>query len=693
MKRTRLERIRLGVIFVLVAGFFSIAAARLVHLQVFQSTRYSAIVVRQSSSTIRIPAERGAIFDRNGQLVAKNVIARSLYAWPRTNQELARIGSYLENLYDLRRGTAVKRYRLRVKQFSWIKRRLPDRLADQIASEAPSGLHLRRESRRTYPFGIVGKQILGFTDIDNQGQSGFELASDSILAGKLGTADVRKDARQKTYRVNETAVVKPRPGRSAILTVDWRLQEIVEAELVRSVKQYQAKSGMAVFLDCNSGDILAAAHFDPKERYPERPAKLRAISDQFEPGSVFKIFTAAALMDAGLIDYADSVFCENGKWRVDRRTLHDDKKHGWLNFRSVMELSSNIGIAKFALEMPPEELFAVYRKFGFGQKLRLGLPGEASGSFNRPQRWSDYNIAAMTMGHSIATTPMQLAAAIAAVANGGRLMRPRLVLGYVDQTGNLVREIEAQEICRVFDESISDSLRSILRGVVVNGTAKPVNSEVIAIAGKTGTAEIPDLVNGGYHKNHFSASFGGFFPYDRPIIAGLVLLEDPRPITYGGYTAGVAFKRIAESYSIINPDAFVMRDRILFASNDRLENIIEVPDLVGRDISLARQLAEESGISLRASAEEGIVSWQFPPADRILFEGDELIVSVRQTDSDQQAMADLRGLPIRMVAAFLHQLGIDFQVDGVGAVVRQSIKPGTMISPGSVRCRLVCRST
>lgn len=692
MKRTRLERIRLGIIFVLVAGFFTIAAARLVHLQVFQSARYSAIVARQSHSTIRIPAERGSIYDRNGQLVAKNVIARSLYAWPRNSQERAQVASYLERLYDLKRGTAVKKYRLRVKQFSWIKRRLTDRAADRIAAEAPGGLHLRQESRRTYPFGTVGKQILGFTDIDNKGQSGFELASDSILAGKPGMADVRKDALQTTYRVNETAVVRPQPGRSAIMTVDWRLQEIVETEIARAVKEYNAKSGMAVFLDCDNGDILAAAHFDPTERYPERPTKLRAISDQFEPGSVFKIFTAAAVMDAGLVVYTDTVFCEEGAWLVDRRTIHDDKEHGWLNFRSVMELSSNIGIAKFALEMPPEELFDVYRRFGFGQKLRCGLPGEAAGSLNKPQPWSDFNIASLTMGHSIATTPMQLAAAIAAVANGGRLMRPRLVLGYVDQTGNLVREIEPQEICRVFDESISDSLRAILRGVVENGTATPVNSEVIAIAGKTGTAEIPDLVNGGYLKNHFSASFGGFFPYDRPIIAGLVVLEDPRPITYGGYTAGKAFKRIAECYSVINPDAFVNQDRTLFASSDKLENTIEVPDLVGRDISLARQLAEQNGINLCVSAEKGIVNWQFPPADRLLFRGDKLIVSVGQSGSDEQPMADLRGLPIRMVAAFLHQVGIEFQFEGVGSVVRQSIKPGTMISPGSARCKLVCRA-
>jgi cell division protein FtsI (penicillin-binding protein 3) len=477
------------------------------------------------------------------------------------------------------------------------------------------------------------------------------------------------------------------------LTIDWRLQDIVESELTSAVSKYNAKSGMAVFLDCHTGDILAAAHFDPAERFPERPAKLRAISDQFEPGSVFKMFTAAALLDANLVNFQDSVFCEEGKWKLGRRTLHDDKELGWLNFRQVVEFSSNIGIAKFAMNMPPEELFDVYRKFGFGQKLRCGLPGEAAGSLNKPQPWSEYNIAALTMGHSVATTPLQLAAAIAAVANGGTLMRPRILLGYIEPDGGLVRESESQEICRVFEESISDSLRSILRGVVERGTAKVINSEVIKIAGKTGTAEIPDLINGGYHKNHFSASFGGFFPYDRPIIAGLVVLEDPRPITYGGYTAGKAFKQIAEEYSVINPDAFILRDRTLFASNDRLDNTVEVPNLVGRDVHLAIELAEKNGVKLRASATEGVVTWQFPPADRVLFAGDELIVSVAQTEAKEQPMADLRGLPIRTVAAFLHHIGIDYRIEGVGTVVNQSIKPGTIVSPGSASCRLVCKAT
>jgi len=690
MKRTRQEKIRLGLIFVLVIGFFSVVAARLVHLQIVLSPAYSEIVSRQSSGKVSIPASRGIIYDRNGRVVANNVTLASLYAYPQSTRELRSVTEYVEKLFGLEKGTAQKKFGLAVKKFRWIKRRLDDDLAGTIAEAAPRGLYLRKETQREYPFGLIGKQILGFTDIDNCGQSGFELAFDSMLAGQQGWADIRRDGLRNTFRVKETALVKPVPGQSLLLTVDWRLQEILEEELQKGVFEHNARSGMAVFLDCNSGEVLAMAHYDPTEEHPTRPTKLRPVTDQFEPGSVFKAITAAGLIDDGLIDYSDSVYCEDGKWRVGRRILHDDKKHEWLNFRQIIELSSNIGIGKLAVEWGGEELYEVAGRFGIGRKARIGLPGETAGRLVRPSRWSDYNVASLAMGHAVAVNALQMASAFGAIANGGELLRPRLVLGQVDNKGDVINRSTRELECTAMLPETADTLRSLLRGVVERGTAEVVNSPMVTIAGKTGTAQIPDLVNGGYLRGKYNASFAGFFPAENPLIAGIVVLEAPRPVTYGGLTSGPVMRRIAERYSILHPDLFAVPERMMAEKSRQFHNTVEIPDLVGRELTQAEAIAGRCGLAVRADGDEGHVVGQYPGPDRLAFEGDQILIKVVSGEDAHRRMADLRGLSIRQVSAFLDMSGINFRIEGNGKVVKQSIKPGELIDL-SAECRLECR--
>ena len=690
MKRTRQENVRLGIFFFLVCCFFAIVIARLIHLQILESSRYSEIVKRQSSGTVPIPASRGIIYDRNGKVVANNITRHSLYAYPRDASELNRVAAYVERLFDLKAGTARNRFGLAVKRFRWIKRMLDDDLAAKIAADAPAGLSLRKETQRDYPYGLIGKQVIGFADIDNHGKSGVELSCDSILTGKEGYADIHRDGLRNTYRVEEQALVKPEPGRSLVLTVDWDLQEIVEEELRRGVAEYNAKSGMAVFVDCTNGEVLAIAHYDPNEKNPGKPVKLRAVSDQFEPGSILKAFTAVGVIEEGLVNYDDSIFCEEGKWKVGRRTLHDDKELGWLRFREVMELSSNIGIAKYAIMQGGEGLLDVLRRFGLGEKTCVGLPGETSGQLIPPKRWSDYNIAALAMGHAVAVNAVQMANGFAAIGNGGNLYQPRLILGQVDHEGELICRSEPMVLRRVLSRTCADTLGSILRGVVERGTGEPVNSSVVSIAGKTGTAQIPNLEKGGYYWGKFLGSFAGFFPCEKPRVAGIVIMENPQPIHYGGWTAGPVFRRVAERYSILHPDVFTAPDRMLAETSTKFQNTCEVPDLVGHRVEQAMAMATERGLTLRCNEEEGTVVWQFPASDRLAFEGDEILVSVSTSAGADITMADLRGLSIREASAFLGKFGIDFLIRGNGQVVKQSIRPGETVARGE-QCRLECK--
>jgi cell division protein FtsI/penicillin-binding protein 2 len=690
MSRTRQESLRLGILFVVVCAFFVIAVARLVHLQIYKSAEYSAIVDRQSSGKIPIPASRGILYDRNGQVVANNVVASSLYAWADSRRELRSIASYLEDIYHLPAGSAVRKYGLEVRKFRWIDRHMDDALAARVENDAPEGLYIRQETERDYPFDTIGKQILGFTDIDGKGQSGLELQYDSVLAGQKGFADIRRDGLRNTFRVKESALVKPIPGQSIVLTVDWRLQEILEEELRDGVIDYHAKSGMAVLLNCNNGEILAAAHFDPNEKHPDRPLKLRPMTDQFEPGSIFKAVTAAGMLDAGIVNFDTTIDCENGKWKLGRRTLHDDKKHGLLTFREIIELSSNIGVAKWAIKEGGEEMYEAIKRFDIGSRTGLDWPGEATGMLSRPNRWSDYTIAALAMGHSVAVSPLQMADAMAAIANGGRIYQPRIVLGFVDDKGNVIDRTSSTVVNEAMQEASADTLRSILRGVVERGTAEAVNSEIVSIAGKTGTAQIPDVANHRYFWGKFMASFAGFFPAERPLVAGVVVLEDPQPIHYGGLTAGPIFRRIAERYTILNPDVFTVPDRMIAEQSRKFHNTSVVPDLLGHQLAQAKAMAEESGFELRTGADSGIVMWQFPPPDRLALENEQIIVLTKEDKTEKPRMANLKGLSIREVSAFLSLIGVDCVVQGNGRVVAQSIKPGETISENSV-CRLECR--
>ncbi len=692
MNRTKQESVRLGLFFVVMTIFFMIILLRLVHLQVVLADEYLERVEKQSGGEVAIPSTRGVIFDRNGNVIANNLFVYSLYAYPESEKELKEISDYLSDIFSLSRNRAVKKFDLRIKKFRWIERKISDKFAEQIEENVPHGLYLRREAKRDYPFGQVGKQIVGFTSIDNKGLSGFEYSFDSLLMGKKGWADIRRDGLRNTYRVKEQALVKPIQGQSIVLTLDFKLQQIVEEEIKLGLEKYNAKSAMAAFLNCNTGEILAMAHYDPSERNPDKPQKLRVIADQWEPGSIFKVLTASAILDNNLVDFEDSIYCEKGLWKINRNYLHDDKELEWLTFREIMELSSNIGIAKFAIELGGEEILERSKSFGLGQKMLQVLPGETSGKINPPPTWSDYNTAVLSIGHSIAVSTLQMAVAFGVIANGGELIRPRLVLGRVDENGYVVDQNNCEVISRVMMAASADSLRSFLRGVVERGTAEAANSPVVNIAGKTGTAQIYDVERKRYFRSKFMASFAGFFPAEDPIIAGIIVYEEPHPIHYGGWTSGPTFKRIAERYAVLNPDFFTAQNQLLSISDFGKRNTVEVPDLIGRKLVEVKIQMEQLGLKSRINNKNGYVVWQYPRADRLLFKGDELILIMQESATEQLKMIDMKGLSIREMSAFCDFAKINFEINGKGQVVRQSIKPGVTLTENSF-CLVTCCSS
>ncbi len=687
------EKLRLGVVLAALALTFSAVTARLWYIQVSQHKRYLEIALKQSTGKIPLQAERGTIYDRTGRPVAHNVVRAGVFVSPRSAEDAKAAGRYLDKLFSKRRGYHQREHKITRGKFRWIRRGIDDALARKIRLDAPAGVFVMDESGREYPYGLVGKQILGYTDIDNNGISGVESRFDEDLKGVDGKADIQRDGLRNIYKVDENPLVKPQPGQSLILTVDWEFQEIVEEELRAAVEEFNAQGASALFVDCATGEILSAAHYDPTEKHPGRPSKLKSITDSFEPGSIYKIITAAGVLDGGIATPDRLVYCEKGKWRLGRRTLHDDKELEDVTFHQTISKSSNIGVGKLAIELGGEGLIGVSQKFGIGQKTRVDFPGEQAGVLHTDMRWSDYNIAALSIGHSVTVTPIQMAMAIASIANGGSLYRPHLLRGVVSANGITEDNREAEFVCRTMKSENSELLRAMLEDVVdTGGTAPPTKSAIVSIAGKTGTAEVPRPDGKGYFKNKFIASFVGYFPTDEPKVAGIVIMDRPEPIHYGGYTSGPAFKRMAERYAMANPKQFSPASHQLLVSVDGGVKGKPTPDLMGMDVASAHKKAARAGSAAQGALTEGRIVWQFPPADAPNVSSGPIAALSVPSFTEQVARANnpdgnknvkipvLVGLTVRQAAMLLAQMKLQFQIEGIGRITDQIPESGSIIS-------------
>ena len=676
-RNRRSERNRLGVVLVFMVLVFAGFVARLWSIQITHAEEYQGIAQRQSSGKAPITAPRGMVYDRAGRAVAVNIIRHSICAYPESEREATQAATYLDKIFKTRRGYHRSAHNITARRFRWIQRGVTDSLARRIQEDAPAGIYVREEQGREYPFELVGKQILGYTNIDNLGISGIERRYDSSLHGVDGLADIARDGLSQTYRIEERPLRPASPGKSLVLTVDWEFQEIVEEELRLAVAKNRALSGTAVFVDCRTGEILAAAHHDPYERNLDRPVKLRAITDVFEPGSIYKVIAAAAVLDANIMSVDTVIYCENGKWKCGHRILGDDKKHGALTFREIIELSSNIGTAKAAILLGGEKLSAMSRRFGVGQRTRVDFPGEQDGRLHADMKWGPYNVAALSIGHSVSLTPLHMTMIMAAIANDGELLRPRFVRGIAGATDILDDFRDREVVGRVMRAETASLVRDILRGVVVRGTAIGVNSPLVEIAGKTGTAEVPRIDGRGYLKNKFNASFAGFFPVDSPQVAGIVLLNQPEPIHYGGLTSGPAFRAIAERYVLAHPGRFGAKSQALAIAERDTKGERIVPLVVGLTAQAAANKAAAAGLTLRGVTKGGDITWQFPAAGPGYKNGKYLVIAADSWQSDAGDTADteawmvtpnLVGLTAREASLLLSRLGVTFELAGIGRV-------------------------
>ena len=534
----------------------SILIIRLFYLQVIKHHFYYKLASQQHTVSVEIPARRGTIFDRHMRVLAVNLNSGSVFANARVvrnKREVARKLSYILKLNE----DIILQKLARDKAFIWLKRKVSQDELMQVKRLKIEGIEVIQESKRVYPNKTLACHTLGTADIDNNGLEGLELYYNKYLKGEPGWLITTQDAKRKVLESYQYEFIPPKEGLNIVLTIDEVIQNIAERELFKMYQKYNAKGASIIVMDPRSGDILALANFpnydlnDLGKRSVDA-IRNRAINDFFEPGSVFKIVTASAILEEKAAKLDDKFFCENGEWHIGKRILHDHTPHGILTFKEIIEMSSNIGTVKVASRLGPAKMYKYMKAFGFYDRTGIDLPGEVVGINRDVAKWSGVSMYAIPMGQEVTTTAMQLACAISAIANNGFLVKPRVVRDITDASGKVVKEPDPRVFKKVMTPLTAVQMRSILKGVVDTGTGKKAKVDDYDVGGKTGTAQKVDP-GGRYSHNRFMASFIGFAPVQKPVLTVVVCVDEPHPVYYGGDVAAPVFKNVVdESIKYLN---------------------------------------------------------------------------------------------------------------------------------------------
>lgn len=682
--------------------FGAVIVLRLMYIQVWQREKYQRLAKVQHQATIPLPAQRGAIYDRHQNILAVNEASFSV------GLELRQVKSrtaYAEKLAPmLNESAGALREKMNGdRNFVWLRRRIDPDLAQRIKALKLPGVRLEKDSRRRYPHDESAAHVIGFTDVDNRGIAGIEMVCDSLLRGVAGRKVIQRDAIGNAMPEVSTPDLPPINGKALVLTIDYIIQTIVHEELRAAINQFDASAGIAIVTDPNTGEILAMVNepsFNPNtpSLYSDNARRNRAITDLIEPGSTFKLVTFSGVLQEKKARPEDVFFCENGIYKVAGEFVRDHEPHGKIPLREVLAVSSNIGTVKIARLLGKENFFKYARDFGFGMSMGLELDGEVNGVLKNPVEWSGFSLAAMAQGYEVAVTPLQMAMAYGALANGGLLLKPRILSGWIEPTGEVKHFGETEIVRRVISKSTANLMATLLEGVVgEHGTAKTAAIPNVRVAGKTGTAHKPLTSGRGYARNDYIASFVGFVPANAPRFLIFVLLENPRATYWGGLVAAPTFKKMAQR--IINTTSGKETSNEAEEITDMPTTdtrMVVVPDVTGRSAAISAAILEKLGLDVEREGKGDFVVEQNPaPGERVAPHATITLNLFEIEKSSALAatkMPNLVGLAAREALQKMTQLNLDVTIRGNGRVVRQYPGAGANVAPG-MRCEIECQVT
>lgn len=526
---------------------FVIILLRLFDLSIINHGRLRARAELQHYRKEKKEITRGLILDRRGRELAINLDAVSLFSRPREIDSPERYAVELSRYLDLKPDVLFRKLSSS-SRFLWIERGLPQEKVDSIKMLNLKGIGFMKEPKRFYPKGTLASHVIGFVNIDQKGIEGVELAYDGQLRAVLTRASLLRDASGRSLSDG----YDEQKGNNVILTIDEGLQYISEESLDRAMEKWQARWGVIIMMDPYTGEILSMAvrpAYNPNNFKEAEPAlrRNRAITDTYEPGSTFKLITAIAGLEEGIVNPDTKINCEGGRIRIGTKIIEDVHPSGILTFKEIIEKSSNVGTIKIAQRLGPEKIYHYARLLGFGSKTGIDLPGEASGYLRPLEKWSTQSMGAIPIGYEVAVTPLQVLRAYATVANGGFLVTPHVVSAITAPDGSLIYKYKYKAE-RVLSPKTAFILKDILTGTVSEeGTARLAGVDGNAVAGKTGTTKLFDPVKKTYSRDRYVSSFVGFVPARDPKIVAIVVIGEPKGAYYGGIVAAPVFKELVEA--------------------------------------------------------------------------------------------------------------------------------------------------
>jgi cell division protein FtsI (penicillin-binding protein 3) len=654
-------RIRLVFTALVLLGLLGALGYKAFTVQIRDGARMRALGEAQYLHEMELPAPRGSIRDVHGVDMAVSVDTDSIFANPRAVRDARATAKALSGALgipwrELEKKLAETRY------FVWLKRRVTGEASAKVRALDLPGIGSTAEPRRFYPGKSLAGPVLGFAGLDGKGLEGIELSLDTLLRGEKTTLPAIRDARGNLLLGHTWTDVEPASagGGCVTLSLDRFLQYTAEQALEAAVTLHRAKAGVVVVLDPKSSDVLALASFptyDPNDPSHRGDAKNRAVTDAYEVGSVMKVFSVAAALDAQVVKPTDVFDIEGGRLQIGAKTITDTHKgESLLTVTEVIKYSSNVGAVKIARKLGKEALHDTFAELGFGQVTGIELPGERAGVLRDTRRWGEIGLATASFGYGLTVTPLQLATALSAVASGGVLHPPRLVKRVVAPDGRVLVESPPDAGRRVLSEAAARDLAAMLKTVVEKGgTGEKVVVPGFVVAGKTGTAHKHDPQTGTYAADRYLSSFMGFAPADDPRLTIVVLIDDPRGEShFGGVVAGPVFARIAsEGLKYLG-----------------VSGTVPLPEPSATEPVAA---APEAGPPVPpVTSLESSLAWErddLPPAGP----GEPIVL-----------IPDFTGLSVGQALAWAHKSGIRLEIEGSGRAVRQFPQPGRALK--SIPC-------
>ncbi|HAG90516.1 MAG TPA: cell division protein [Bdellovibrionales bacterium] len=547
-------KLRILILFSLLLAVWGFLVLRAAQIQIFPDHRLAKLKERQFETSLAIRSRRGTIYDRYGKELAVSVPSYSLFVDPKMIKDPKKTAKEIGILLRQSRKNLYRKFTKKHNRFIWVARQLDEEKVQKIRAMKNPGLGFVEEPKRIYPNGSLLGQVLGFVGRDGRGLEGLEKSFDKSLAGEMRKIMVARDARGRPLLPSASVFNEIPDGADIELTVDSDLQFEMEKQLSESVAEFDAESALGVILDVETSDILAIG-MTPKVdlnhpfRSSSKDRRNRIISDAFEPGSTMKTFVIASALKAGVAQPNTKFFCENGRFQIGRRVITEADSHHnfqWLTVTEILAHSSNIGTSKIAFKLGAEKLRESLLEFGFGHDTGVNFPGESQGIVQKLP-WNKHLLANISFGHGIAVTPLQMATAYAAIANGGVLRKPRLVRRVKSYKENDPQDMSVDEGRRIFDEELAAHLRMMLT-VATGGQGTGSNARIpgFLVGGKTGTAQMVDFKNGGYKSGSYIASFAGFAPAHNPKYVIYVAVKDPKKAYYGSEVAAPIFAKLAQ---------------------------------------------------------------------------------------------------------------------------------------------------